>query len=216
MATLSELLPDVHIEAPNCHVGLIRKQLQATVRHFCKETYYWQHDLPAITLLPFNGQAPGTYLYELDIPEGSEILGVKELLYEQRPMAMKSTQWLDEEFPNWREQTGDPRYYLMLSDRRVRFVPASDEVQPIAVTGTVILQPSRKAEDFGDDLLQYDQGLVHGALFRLLAMANKPWSDPQRAQVCQIEYVEAISQAKHEAMRDWSTGAETMARRSWL
>ena len=216
MAELDDLVPDIHVETPNCHVGMIRKQLQATLRHFCKETYAWRYEIPAITLLPFIEQSPDTYLYELTIPEETEVLAVDELVYQHRPLQPKSPDWLDEEVPDWRERTGDPRYYVQLSDRRVRFVPASDEVQPVAVTGKVILQPTRKAESFSDDLMVYDQGIIHGTLARLLGMGKKPWSDPQRVQMCQVEYGEAISQAKHLSLKGYSQGPETMVRRSWL
>ncbi len=216
MADLDELVPEIHLEAPNCHHGIIRKQLQATLRHFCKETYLWRYQLPAITLLPFNESAPSTYLYELDVPDDTEVIAIHELIYQNRNLLPKSTDWLTTEMPNWRESTGDPRYYLQLSDRRVRFVPASEEVQPIAITGQVILQPSRKGETFCDELLEYDHALIQGTLARLLAMGKKPWSDPQRVQYCQLEYGEAISQAKHNTLRDYSDGAETIARRSWL
>lgn len=216
MANIDELIPEVHVETPKCHTGIIKKNLQATLRHFCKETYYWQHEIPDITLLPFNEQAPETYLYTLELPDHTEIIAIKELIYQNRPLLMKSTHWLNDEMPDWRTQTGDPQCYIQLSDRRVRFVPASDEVKPIAIAGHVILQPTRHAEEFSDDILQYDQCLINGALARLLSMGKKPWTNQRRAQVCQLEYVEGVSQAKHMAMRDFSTGYETMARRSWL
>ncbi len=216
MYNLDDLIPEIHVEVPNCHNGMIRKSLQATLRHFCKETYYWQFELPDITLLPFNAQAPDTYLYALDVPAETEVIAIKQLLYQNRPLLMKSTEWLNENLTDWRQQTGDPQYYLQLSDRRVRFVPASDEVKPIAVAGTVILQPTRSASQFSEDLMQYDQCLINGTISRLLSMGNKPWSDTDRAQICQGEYIEGVSQAKHMVMRDFSTGYETMAKRSWL
>lgn len=216
MAQLSDLTPEIAVETPQCHRKQVERALQATLRHFCWETHFWQVDIPAITLLPFNEWSPQTYTYELEVPEGTEVLAVRFLVYEERELLMKSVDWLSEHLGPWRTMTGKPRYYFMLSDRRVRLVPASDKVEPIAVDGRVVLRPTRAAQTFGDDLMVYDQGLVSGALSRLLMMGRKPWTDLGRAKSCLAEYNEAVSQAKYEVIKDFSDGPEVRVQRSWL
>ena len=130
MAKLPDLSPEVAIEAPECPIGQINKTLINTIREFCWMTHYWQHEMTAITLLPFNANAPDTYIYTLPVPENTELLAVPTLVYEGKPLGMKSPGWLDENMHEWRQASGDPAYYLMMSDKQVRFVPASDQVRP--------------------------------------------------------------------------------------
>ncbi len=216
MATLNDLIPEICIETPKCHVGQIRMALQHTLRDFCRQTHYWQHTIEPITLLAFDERVPSTYLYEIPIPPDTSILGIRQLLYQGQAMPLKSTDWLDGSLGNWRHRSGEPWYVLSMSDRRVRFVPGSDAVRPQAVTGAVVLEPARRSNAFGDDLLHYDQGLIHGTLARLLLIGNRPWTDPARAQSCQIAYLDAVSDAKFHVLKDFSDGAETREQRSWL
>ncbi len=215
MATLDDLLPEVMVECEECSKLQAERAMQATLRHFCRETHYWHEDIPPITLLPFNESAPGTYIYSLDVPTDTEVIDVLELVYNGDPLRMVSVDWLDENLPKWRSCTGEPRYYTMMSDRTVRLVPHSETVEPVAVTGQVVLVPTRRALSFSDDLLEYDQGLIHGTLSKLLPM-KKPWMNAPRAQLCQLQYQEAVSMARLDVMRSFSHGPEVAVRRTWL
>ena len=215
MASLDDLLPEILVECEECSRTQAQRAVQATLRDFCRETHYWHESIPPITLLSFNASASGTYIYRLDIPDDTEVLDVLDFVYNGDPLKMVSVAWLDERLPKWRESTGDPRYYLMMSDRTVRFVPHSDEVQPVAVTGEVVLMPARRSDHFTDDLLEYDQGLIQGSLSRLLPM-KKPWMNMARAQMCQMQYREAISMARLDVMRSFSHGPEVAVKKTWL
>ncbi len=216
MASLSDLIPDICPELPQCPVVNIHRQLRYIIRDFCWQTHYWQHPMAPITLLAFNDAAPDTYLYTLAVPEETDLLAVDELVYDARVLPMKSSAWLDENVHRWRQDTGIPQYTLMMSNKQVRFVPASDQVRPVAVTGTLILRPSRSAFDFDDSLMEFDQALSNGALSRLLIMPKKPWSDARRAATCEGIYQDGISRAKFLVIKGFSEGAETIVRRTWL
>lgn len=216
MAKLPDLSPEVAAETPECPIGQINKALINTIRDFCWQTYYWQHDMDAITLLPFNKQASGTYIYTLPVPVNTELIAVPTLIYNDKPLVMKSPSWLDENMYNWRLATGEPCYYLMMSDKQVRFVPASDQVRPVSVTGTLILQPTRVTNEFDDRLMEFDQAIINGALARLMLIPKKNWSNTRRATVCEAVYQEGIGRAKFKVLKGFSDGAETIERRSWI
>ena len=219
MATLPELSPEVRVEVPDCPMGLINKTLINTIRDFCWQTHYWQYAMEAITLLPFNASAPDTYTYTLPVPTNTELVAIRNLFYEGLPLRMKSGAWLDEHQHKWREVTGEPQFYIQLSDKQVRFIPASDEVRPIAVSGVLALRPTRTTNEFDDSLMEFDQVLINGAISRLLMMAGKLWSgraSQQRAVVCQAVYQEGVSQAKMQVLKDFSEGAETIQKRAFL
>lgn len=215
MATLNDLLPEVLVECDECSRIQAERAMQATLRHFCRETHYWHSTMPPITLLPFNISAVGTYLYTVEVPPDTDLLDVQEFVYNGELLQPVSVSWLDETLPKWREMTGNPRYYLMMSDRAVRFIPHSQEVQPVAISGEIVLMPSRRSENFSDDLLEYDQGLINGTLFRLLPM-KKPWMNTQRAQLCKMQYDESVSLARLDVMRSFSHGPEMAVTKSWL
>ena len=216
MADFKTLLPDIQIEARSCATGLINRMLRWTLQDFCKRTHYWHHDIDPITLIPANDLALNTFLYEIPIPENTRIIAMRDLVYSNNPLLERSADWLDEHMTSWRTAKGNPVYFLVMTERTVRFVPASDKVQAIAVSGRVILEPDVNAVTFGDDLLRYQEGIVSGTLSRLLSMKNRPWTDGPRAAVCAGVYSMAISDAKQEQMRDWSYGEITTEQAAWV
>ena len=216
MADFSELVPNIQVETKSCSTGLINRTLRWTLQEFCQRTHYWQADIEPITLLPFIELAPGSYIYPLSAPAGSRIIAVREFVKDGQTLLERSPSWLDEHYQGWRSATGDPRFFMMMSDRQVRFVPASADVQPIAISGRIILEPDRNAETFGDDLFRFEEGIVNGVLSRLMAMRGKPWTDGARASVCANIYQAAISEAKQEAMRDWDYGPITTQKVAWV
>lgn len=215
MAELKDLYPDIRIEVDGCPVSVMDRAIRQTLRGFCRETWYWLHPVEPLTLQPFVAAAPSTYLYELDTPEDAEVIAVDELVKEGRVLPMRSDAWLDERVPGWREQAGDPQYYLMLTTKTVRFVPASDRVAPMAITGRMVLMPTKQAVTFGDVLMDYSDALAEGVLSRLLQM-NKPWANGPRAQSALNRYVDAVSDAKAKVMQRFNTEVETICQRSWI
>ena len=215
MAMFSDLLPAVRAEVV-CDTTLIERTIRWTVQDFCKKTHYWQHRIDPITLIEFIENAPGTYIYGISLPDGSRMLTVCELLFQSKPLVERSPDWLDEHYPNWRTATGNPAFFLMMSGRQVRFVPAAGEVMPVAVTGRVVLEPDNTATTYSDDLQRFEEGIVNGALSRLMVIKGKPWTDVTRAGLCLDVYRQFVSEAKQEQMRDWCYGTVTTQKVAWL
>lgn len=215
MAELKDLYPDIRLEVDGCPVSVMDRAIQMTLRDFCRDTWYWLHDIEPLTLVPFIEEAPDTYLYQLDVPDEAQVLAIDTLILNNLPLSMKTPGWLDEYLPGWRGASGQPQYFLMLSGKTVRFVPAANEVMPNAITGQVALIPMAKARTFGDVLMDYESALASGALSKLLNM-NKPWASPQRGQMCRQEFLDGVSDAKSKVMQRFTDGVETVVQRSWL
>ena len=208
MATYEDLIPDVMPEAPGCPTAIVQRHLRDTLRHFCRESWFWKENLKPITLLPFTEGAIGTYVYDLTeaLAEPADVVGVDHLMYKGSLLASGSMGAMDSCVNGWRQQIGEtPRMYVMTGPRHVRFVPASDRAQAIAITGRVVVMPAMTANSFGDDLLNFNDALAAGALARLQKMANKEWSDRESAEINQSLYEDGLSLAKLEAMRDYTT-----------
>ncbi len=176
MATYEDLYPDVMPEAPGCPTAIVQRHLRDTLRHFCRESWYWKENLEPLSLLPFTEGAIETYVYDLTevLPTPADVVGVDHLMYKGVLLASGSMGAMDSCVYGWRQQGGEnPRMYVMTGPKNVRFVPASDQVQAAAITGRVVVMPTLAANSFGDDLLNYTDALAAGALTRLQKMANK-------------------------------------------
>ena len=216
MATFDDLLPGILVEVDGCSQALAEKSLQQVIRNFCRDTHYWKLDIDPITLIPFVPQAPDTYIYTVPVPEGTELVAIDVLSYQHDTVLQpESSGWLDEHMMDWRTSVGEPRYYIRMSSKTVRFVPHSQAVQPVAIRGRVVLRPDLNTRSFGDELLEYDHGLQQGCLHDLLTM-RRPWANPGRAAICRADYQEALSQAKMDVMREFSDKPEVAVRRTWL
>ena len=215
MAELKVFYPDIKLEVGGCPVSVMNRVIVQVLRQFCRDTWYWLHDIDSLTLLQHVDDAPQTWLYQLPVPDNAELLAIDELVLHHNRLVMKSDSWLDENLSGWRNAVGTPRYFMVMPQNVVRLVPASETTEPMAVSGRVVLMPRSDAVTFADVLLDYESGLASGALARLLVM-NKPWANAQRGQLCQLDYLEAVSDAKSRVMQRFNNDVETIARTSWL
>lgn len=211
MATYQDLLPQILPEVPGCPQTVVLQKMADTVRHFCRESWYWQPTIQPISLLPFQPLAPDLAIYELTVTEPVEVLGIIDLYYKGRPLPSGVESALNRFCRDWQNESApQPRMYIPIGTNKVRLVPASDSVQAIAVTGKVAVAPAIGATEFGDALLTYTDGVVAGSLARLQRMAKKEWSDPAMAVGNQALYADSLSLAKLEAMREHQADAPTV------
>lgn len=211
MATYQELLTQILPEVPGCPQAIVINKVKDTIRHFCRESWFWQSTIEPITLLPFHPMTPQIATYDLSTGTDTEILGIIEVYYKGFPLPSGVESALNNYCPGWAVETGtQPRMYLPIGANKVRLVPAASEVQAIAVTGKVAVAPSHAATGFGDELLTYSDGIVAGVLARLQRMAKSEWSEPTMAMTNQAIYAECLSLAKLEAMREHQADAPTV------
>jgi hypothetical protein len=71
----------------------------------------------------------------------------------------------------------------------------------------VALKPTRKATTFDDILFEdYAEGIAHGAKYRLLGMANKPWTNGPAAASALSLFNAAVNVARNRAARGNTRG----------
>lgn len=96
----------------------------------------------------------------------------------------------------WKEQTGDPRYYLIERPDQFMLAPYPSEVLAGAIKMNIILRPTRTAAGMEKWILdKYYQQLAAGCKARLCAMPNKPWSSPDNVAYYNGIFEEGISAA---------------------
>lgn len=88
---------------------------------------------------------------------------------------------LDANVVEWRLREGEPTSYLMPYPTQIRLYPTPD------VSGKVLqleltLRPTRDSAGVEDYVFErYVESIVHGAVARLAAMPNKPWTNVEVA-----------------------------------
>lgn len=87
---------------------------------------------------------------------------------------------LDAEFPGWPKYLGLPRWFFLPTETTIRFVPAPHEARNNAISLRIALAPSSDACEIPPvEFQRHRDVLVHGALERLYALPQKPWSSAE-------------------------------------
>lgn len=146
---------------------------------------------------PFSTIA-GVYEYDFDIPTGTEVHQVLYMTHDGKDMDPISPRSLELNYPDWRDRTGNPHVYLQKTPSTFWIVPvASGSKQVIA---SVALKPSRTSNNVDTTISnQYRDAIIYGALYRLLRMPSREWSDVGAAQEYLYQFNLEITQAELRA-----------------
>ena len=146
---------------------------------------------------PFSTIA-GVYEYDFDIPTGTEVHQVLYMTHDGKDMDPISPRSLELNYPDWRDRKGNPHVYLQKTPSTFWIVPvASGSKQVIA---SVALKPSRTSNNVDTTISnQYRDAIIYGALYRLLRMPSREWSDVGAAQEYLYQFNLEITQAELRA-----------------
>ncbi len=168
---IEEFLPEVYLDAPGVPEAVALNALRNALRDFCRESGIWQADLDPITL---KADEP---VYDLDAPFGAEVVRVASATYRGLPVAMLTEADMDHHVTGWREQTGSGLQAVLVSTKTMRAFPVPEADDANTVTLRAVLQPKRDAERCDDALGRWNEAIAAGALAKLKAIPNQPWSD---------------------------------------
>lgn len=169
---LKDCLPDAAPYLPGCPTPMILRHLSDAAREFCRETHIWEEEIPPVY------PVEGVTRYQLDLPEEAEILSVKS-----------ATQ-------------GDESPELSINVFGVLKLHQAPENTTKPIEVEAILQPVLGAEGIAGRILgDYREGIVQGALYRLLLMPNADWSNPELATLCQRRFRESVVDARTRKAR---------------
>ena len=187
MATVDSLLPRITVHAYSAPNNLIRQAIVESAREFCRETRFWREDLAAVDTVV------DQTTYALTLPASSEAIDFNDVYYStKRSLIAKTIRQLDTINHQWRTQTGEPYYYMRVDNASVKLVYIPQEVITGAIQVNAILQPTLATTTIDDVILEdYDETIVHGALYRVLRVPGRAWSDMSTAN-----YYEGLFRAK--------------------
>ncbi len=103
----------------------------------------------------------------------------------------------------WRDQTADtPDSFTLPSAGTIRLIGKPTVNITAALVARVALKPTHASTNAADFLFNdWHEGIAHGAKARLMAVADKPWTNPQAALFHERMYKSAITRAHARTLK---------------
>lgn len=186
---LSDIIPMV----PGCPDSLIIQNVRQAARELCEKASCYLEDLDPITVVN------GLYEYDLDAPRNTDIHKLKWALLDGRYMEFSSTALMAQRYPNWREKnkTGVPKLIAQIRPNAFWLCPVPQNKIKNGLVIHAVLKPSQKSVVLEDRIAnEYRDTIVNGALFRLLRLPSKDWTDLGGAKVYGALFQDGIREAE--------------------
>lgn len=194
------LVPDVlaHLTAdPSDPVteGAVRN----AVIEFCARSRIWRAYADGIDVVAGEGS------YDIELPSGADLACVLSATLDGMPLDLESPDRLDAAAPTWRTDTGAGRRLTQTDMASVLVTPVPAAAIATGLVLSYALMPKRSASVFPDWIAaQHWEGLTAGAMYRLMLMRGRPWSDEKTGIEKRQQFNTAISSAKESATRGLS------------
>lgn len=172
---LSHVLPHV----PNCYEDQAIIAIRNACIDYCRDTLILQQDIDPISV------SAGISTYDIDVPTGYNLQQMLGLYYMTRKLERKSQMELERMYTrNWQSIVGTPQVYTQFDQTTVTLVACPSISSANALTGRMALVPTRDSTTVDGVLYErYLDHIVAGALSRLMATPNQPYSDAAGAGV---------------------------------
>lgn len=190
------LLPEILPMVPGCPDTLIENNIRSAVIELCEKTGVYQAELDPVTTVN------GIFEYDLEAPNQTAVHKIMWVVHEGRDLEPISTNLLEQRKPKWRDTNyyGEPEYYVKQSQSIFWLVPVPNETKASSTVLRVQLKPTHQSTACDDDVMNdYRDAIVAGALFRLLRLPSKDWTDFAGAQVYGSLFNEHLTDAERRA-----------------
>ncbi len=192
MASYSSLVKEVLPYVPLCPDLLVERNLRSAAIEFCERSKAYILDMDPFTT------TSGVYEYDFDIPTGTEVHQILYMTYDGKDMDPISPRSLELNYPDWRDKSGNPHVYLQKTPTTFWVVPVPSG--PKEVIASVALKPSRTSNSIDTTVSnQYRDAIIYGALYRLLRIPNREWTEIGSAQEYLYQFNLEIQQAELRA-----------------
>jgi hypothetical protein len=196
MALYESLLPEIIPMVPGCPDTLIENNIRAATIELCEKAAVLQAELDPVTTVA------GIFEYDLEPPTGTVVHKIMWVVYDGKDLEPISTNLLEQRKPNWRDadNRGSPQYYVKVSQSLFWMVPVPNVTQASSTILRAQLKPTQTSTAADDELISdYRDTIVNGALFRLLRLPSKDWTDFAGAQVYGSLFAQGITEADRRA-----------------
>jgi hypothetical protein len=196
------LLPQILPMVSGCPDTLVENSIRSSVIELCEKASVYQAELDPVTTVA------NIHEYDLEPPSGTTIQKVLWVTHLGKDLEPITTSLLEQRLPNWRDSANFtvPKYFIKQTSAVFWLVPTPAAT---AVSSTIIravLKPTHSSTSCDDDVMNdYRDTIVNGALFRLLRIPNKDWTDFNGASVYGSLFNQAVVEAERRA-RQGDTG----------
>ena len=205
MATTYEaLLPAMLPMVPGSSDTFIERNIRSAVVELCERANVYQVELDAVTTVS------GIYEYDLETPAGTSVRRILWVTHKGKDLEPLTTTLLEQRLPKWREESGVPEYFVQKNSETFLLAPIPADTLVGSTIVRAVLRPTHTSTACDNDVMNdYRDMIVNGALFRLLRIPNKDWSDLQSASIYGQLFNQGVTDAERRARN-----ADTAVRRS--
>lgn len=184
---LSELRPLIRLQVPGCPDPVIDMMVIEATRQLCRVTHIWRYELDALELDRDDDNVT------LTPPEDSEILTVFSVEYDDDgALIPRTTRQLTRETAAWREDVGNPSYFVYTPPATIRLVPLPSPLRLSELIVTVSLMPAVGSTAIDDRIATpYSEIIRTAAIGELMLVPNRPWTNAQLGAA----YVQTVAAA---------------------
>ena len=194
MASFDSLVKEVLPYVPGCPDTLVENHLRSATIDFAERSKAYVLDLDPITTVS------GVYEYDFDQPSGTEVHQILWMTYDGNDMDPISPRSLELNYPDWRDRTSRPHVYLQKTPSTFWVVPVPQTTLTNGLITSVALKPTRTTTNIDTTFSNsYRDGIIYGALYRLLRIPGKDWSDPYAANDYLSMFSQEVKQAELKA-----------------
>jgi hypothetical protein len=188
------LLPEILPMVPGCPDTLVESNIRSSVIEFCQRSNAYQAELDPVTTVA------NIFEYDLEPPSGTSVQKVLWVTHLGKDIEPITTTLLEQRIPKWREGNGVPEYFVQYTSSTFLLVPIPTTTGVSSTILRAVLRPTYTSTACDDAVMNdYRDTIVNGALFRLLRMPNKEWSDLQTAGVYGQLFTNGIEEAERRS-----------------
>jgi hypothetical protein len=197
VVSYNQWLPIIQVDVPDCPKALIIEAIRQKVIEFCSKTRFLRKELDGFYTVDSDSE------YELETPVDTTIVDVLTVKVNKRELTPKTQDDLENLYQDWRDQSGEPRYFFLKDTKTAVFVPIPNDIYPVRVL--VVLKPTQSAQDVDEVIFEeYRDIIKHGALSYLMQMYGKAWSEPNMAVFHENKYQAGVSEALLRSQRSYA------------
>jgi hypothetical protein len=196
------LVPEISPYLYGCPDFLIENNIRSAVIELCERASVYQAELDPITTVS------GLYEYDFEPPAGTAVQKILWVTHEGKDLEPISSALLEQRIPKWRSSgnSSTPAYFVKQSSSLFWLAPTPPTTIPNSTIIRAVLKPTHTSSACDDDVMNdYRDAIVNGALFRLLRIPNKDWTDLKGANNYGMLFTSAIIEAERRA-RQADTG----------
>ena len=207
MADIRDLITRLQLQTPEApEPALVRCYVDAA-REFFSNTLAWQTDDPMLFASDFEAPA-ATTAFSVLVGDGQEIVDARSVRYGNEELRKATLAQMRRQSA----MTGRPQLYRLVPGSQL-LVISPPTAQADQISGVFAIQPSRDAQEIGDEAAnRFGDVIEHGALARLLMMPHTEWREPETAAYYRGLFQEAKDKARATAADEGMVGVPRRVR----